>query len=162
MTRSLNIRPAVREDAAQILDFIRQLAIYEKAEHEVLASEDDILRHVLQDDAVASALICERHGVAIGFAVYFFSYSTWLGKPGLFLEDLFVLPEHRGDFAHAAMRKWTFATSDQVARRTLDALDRKQLYVVPQFDGRFMWRFKRYAPRLYARALGEAYRLAGG
>ena len=72
------------------------------------------------------------------------------------------LPEHRGDFAHAAMRKWTFATSDQVARRTLDALDRKQLYVVPQFDGRFMWRFKRYAPRLYARALGEAYRLAGG
>ena len=72
------------------------------------------------------------------------------------------LPEHRGDFAHAAMRKWTFATSDQVARRTLDALDRKQLYVVPQFDGRFMWRFKRYAPRLYARALGEAYRLSGG
>lgn len=99
MTRSLNIRPAVREDAAQILDFIRQLAIYEKAEHEVLASEDDILRHVLQDDAVASALICERDGVAIGFAVYFFSYSTWLGKPGLFLEDLFVLPEHRGDGA---------------------------------------------------------------
>ena len=103
MTRSLNIRPAVREDAAQILDFIRQLAIYEKAEHEVLASEDDILRHVLQDDAVASALICERHGVAIGFAVYFFSYSTWLGKPGLFLEDLFVLPEHRGDGAGKAL-----------------------------------------------------------
>ena len=102
MTRSLNIRPAVREDAAQILDFIRQLAIYEKAEHEVLASEDDILRHVLQDDAVASALICERDGVAIGFAVYFFSYSTWLGKPGLFLEDLFVLPEHRGDGAGKA------------------------------------------------------------
>ncbi|MEP4525482.1 MAG: SDR family NAD(P)-dependent oxidoreductase, partial [Alloalcanivorax venustensis] len=72
------------------------------------------------------------------------------------------LPENRGDFAHAAMRKWAFATSDQVARQTLDALDRKQLYVVPQFDGRFMWRFKRYAPRLYARALGEAYRLAGG
>lgn len=103
MTRSLNIRPAVREDAAQILDFIRQLAIYEKAEHEVLASEDDILRHVLQDDAVASALICERDGVAIGFAVYFFSYSTWLGKPGLFLEDLFVLPEHRGDGAGKAL-----------------------------------------------------------
>ena len=103
MTRSLNIRPAVREDAAQILDFIRQLAIYEKAEHEVLASEDDILRHVLQDDAVASALICERDGVTIGFAVYFFSYSTWLGKPGLFLEDLFVLPEHRGDGAGKAL-----------------------------------------------------------
>lgn len=103
MTRSLNIRPAVREDAAQILDFIRQLAIYEKAEHEVLASEDDILRHVLQDNAVASALICERDGVAIGFAVYFFSYSTWLGKPGLFLEDLFVLPEHRGDGAGKAL-----------------------------------------------------------
>lgn len=70
------------------------------------------------------------------------------------------LPENRSGFASAAMRKWAFATSDQVARQTLDALDREQLYVVPQLDGRFMWRFKRYAPRLYARTLGEAYRLA--
>ena len=70
------------------------------------------------------------------------------------------LPESRSGLASAAMRNWTFATSDQVARQTLDALDRKQLYVVPQFDGRIMWRFKRYAPRLYARTLGEVYRLA--
>jgi short-subunit dehydrogenase len=70
------------------------------------------------------------------------------------------LPDNRKDFASAAMDKWAFTTSDQVARQTLDALDRKQLYVVPQFDGRIMWRFKRYAPRLYARTLGEAYRLA--
>lgn len=70
------------------------------------------------------------------------------------------LPDNRGDFADAAMRKWAFTTSDEVARKTLDALDRKQLYVVPQFDGRIMWRFKRYAPALYARTLGEAYRLA--
>jgi short-subunit dehydrogenase len=70
------------------------------------------------------------------------------------------LPENRSDFASAAMSKLAFTTSDEVARKTLDALDRKQLYVVPQFDGRIMWRFKRYAPRLYARTLGEAYRLA--
>ncbi|MGB1220357.1 MAG: SDR family NAD(P)-dependent oxidoreductase [Alcanivoracaceae bacterium] len=70
------------------------------------------------------------------------------------------LPDNRSDFASAAMRKWVFTNSDEVARKTLDALDRKQLYVVPQFDGRIMWRFKRYAPALYARTLGEAYRLA--
>jgi hypothetical protein len=70
------------------------------------------------------------------------------------------LPDNRSDFASAAMRKWVFTNSDEVARKTLDALDRKQLYVVPQFDGRIMWRFKRYAPALYTRTLGEAYRLA--
>ena len=92
----LNIRPANLGDASLILRFIKGLARYEKAEHEAIASEADINRHVLAPDSVAHALICENDGTAIGFAVYFFSYSTWLGKPGLFLEDLFINPEHRG------------------------------------------------------------------
>lgn len=92
----LNIRPAMDADAGLILQLIRALAIYEKAEHEVLSSEADIQRHILSADSVASALIIEHAGQPVGFAVYFFNYSTWLGKPGLFLEDLFVLPEARG------------------------------------------------------------------
>lgn len=92
----ITIRPARHDDASLILQFIRQLAVYEKAEHEAIATIEDIQRHVLSTDSVAQALICESGGSAIGFAVYFFSYSTWLGKPGLFLEDLFVDPRHRG------------------------------------------------------------------
>ena len=90
------IREAKKEDAATILDFIKELAIYEKAEHEAVASADDIVQHVLGENSVASAVICQQGDTPIGFAVYFFSYSTWLGKPGLFLEDLFALPEYRG------------------------------------------------------------------
>lgn len=92
----LNIRPARQDDAKLILNFVLALARYEKAEHEVLSSEADISRHVLADDGVADCVIIESAGLAIGFALYFFNYSTWLGKPGLFLEDLFVLPDHRG------------------------------------------------------------------
>ena len=91
-----SIRPATGEDSALILHFVRELAIYEKAEHEVLATEDDIRDTVFGPDSRVEALICEHEGEAIGFALYFFSYSTWLGKYGLFLEDLYVSPEHRG------------------------------------------------------------------
>ncbi len=71
------------------------------------------------------------------------------------------LPSGTGRFASNVMGKWMFSeTPDQVARQTLDALDRKQLYIMPQFDSRLVWRLKRYAPRLYARAVGEVYRLS--
>jgi GNAT superfamily N-acetyltransferase len=92
----LNIRPAQASDAALILHFIRELAIYEKAEHEVLATEESIRKTVFADDSRVDALICEYEGEPVGFAVYFFNYSTWLGKYGLFLEDLYVTPEQRG------------------------------------------------------------------
>lgn len=98
-----HIRPATIEDTAQILHFIRELAIYEKAEHEVLATEQDIRDTVFGVDSRVDALICEHAGEAIGFAVYFFNYSTWLGKYGLFLEDLYVTPEHRGIGAGKAL-----------------------------------------------------------
>lgn len=69
------------------------------------------------------------------------------------------LPERRTAFAKEAMTRFALTDSDTVARKTLDALDRNQLYVLPQVDGKIAWYLKRMAPRLYARGLGEAYRL---
>lgn len=93
---NLHIRDARRDDAKVILGFITELAIYEKAEHEVLATVDDIERSLFDLVSPARALICLLDDQPIGFAVYFLSYSTWLGRKGLYLEDLFVSPEHRG------------------------------------------------------------------
>ncbi|WP_026972005.1 GNAT family N-acetyltransferase [Aliagarivorans marinus] len=93
---SITIRQAAPNDAALILNFIRQLAIYEKAEHEVLASESSIAESLFTEGATAKAVICELDGEPVGFAVYFFNYSTWLGKNGLYLEDLYVSPQARG------------------------------------------------------------------
>lgn len=93
---SLAIRPAVRSDAAQILAFITELADYERARHEVVASVEDIERSLFDEGSTVHSLICERDGQAIGFAVYFYSYSTWLGRNGIYLEDLYITPEQRG------------------------------------------------------------------
>jgi len=93
---TLHIRPARRDDAAQILAFITELAEYERARHEVIASVADIERTLFDDGAKALSLICERDGKAIGYAVYFYSYSTWLGRNGIYLEDLYITPDQRG------------------------------------------------------------------
>lgn len=102
---NLQIRPAERADAPQILAFISELADYEKARHEVIASVGDIERSLFAEHATAQALICLRDGQPIGFAVYFFSYSTWLGRNGLYLEDLYVSPDHRGTGAGKLLLK---------------------------------------------------------
>ncbi len=96
---SFEIRPAQPADAEQILAFIRELAIYERAEHAVVASVDDIRRSLFAEGAPARALMCLRDGRPVGYAVYFFSYSTWLGRNGIYLEDLYVTPEQRGSGA---------------------------------------------------------------
>ena len=93
------LRPAVRTDATQILAFITELAEYERARHEVIATVADIERSLFDDGSTVHSLICERDGRAIGFAVYFYSYSTWLGRNGIYLEDLYVTPDQRGDGA---------------------------------------------------------------
>jgi GNAT superfamily N-acetyltransferase len=102
---NIEIRQATAEDAALILRFITDLAIYEKAEHEVLASEADIKQSLFGEDSTASAFICNIDNKPVGYAVYFFNYSTWLGKPGLYLEDLYVSPECRGAGAGMALLK---------------------------------------------------------
>ncbi len=101
----IKVRKATQEDASIILRFITELAIYEKAEHEVKTNEEMILKTIFSKGAVAKALICEEGDIAIGFAVYFYSYSTWLGKKGLYLEDLYVSPEYRGHGAGRVLFK---------------------------------------------------------
>ena len=94
----LCIRESTREDAPLILDFIKELAIYEREPNAVVATVDDILRDGFSNEAERrfSVIIAEWDGKPAGFAFYFFNYSTWLGKPGLYLEDLFVFPSMRG------------------------------------------------------------------
>ena len=103
--RNITIRPAVINDAETIRQFILDLAIYEKAEHEMLANEDHIRNTLFCENPQAFALIAEIDDVAVGFAVYFFSYSTWLGKYGIYLEDLYVSLEERGKGAGKALLK---------------------------------------------------------
>ena len=95
-TKHLSIRPACRNDAALVLDFIRGLAEYEKLLDEVSANEEILAETLFGADAVAEVLIAEWDGTAAGFALFFPNYSTFLGKPGIYLEDLYVHPEFRG------------------------------------------------------------------
>ena len=90
------IRSAEKADVPLILEFIRALAAYEREPGAVSATEDDLLRHGFGPNPFYFCLIAERNGRAAGFAIYFFNYSTWKGRPGLYLEDLLVLPELRG------------------------------------------------------------------
>ncbi len=87
---ALHIRPATPSDAELILRFITELAIYEKAEHEVRTDVAGIRDSLFADGNSAHDPICENDGLLIGHAVCFFNYSTWLGKHGLYLEDLYV------------------------------------------------------------------------
>lgn len=102
---ALSIREAVPQDAATILHFIRELAIYEKAENEVAATEETVKSSIFGEGSVTRALICENDGQPIGMAVWFFNYSTWQAKNGLYLEDLYVTPEARGLGAGKALLK---------------------------------------------------------
>lgn len=99
----ISIRTATIDDATLILDFVKALARYEKAENQVLATEAHIKSSLFGSHATTRALICEKEGRPIGYAVYFFNYSTWLGKHGLYLEDLFVSPAERGNGAGKAL-----------------------------------------------------------
>ena len=92
----LAIRPATAADASIILDLIRALAIYEREPDAVSASEADILRDGFGATPKFRCVIAEWEGLPAGFAFWFYNYSTWQGRPGLYLEDLFVRPEFRG------------------------------------------------------------------
>ncbi len=93
---AITIRPARENDAALILSFIRGLAEYEELAHEVIASEQDLRRTLFGEQPSAEVLIAELAGKPAGFALFFTSYSTFLARPGIYLEDLFVLPDFRG------------------------------------------------------------------
>lgn len=89
------IRKAVKSDASKIVNLIQQLAVYEKLSDEAVMTVDLIEENVFEKK-YAHVLMAEEDGRTIGFALYFFNFSTFKGKPGLYLEDLFVEPEQRG------------------------------------------------------------------
>src|SRR5215469_322259 len=94
--RALSVRRAAPADVPHILAFIRELAIYEHLEHEVVATEKDVHLALFGTRPYAEVALACLDGKPVGFALYFHNFSTFIGKPGIYLEDLFVRPEARG------------------------------------------------------------------
>ena len=90
------MRPAEKRDVGVIMGFIKELAEYESLAHEVVADELSLERSLFGEHPVAEALIAEFETTPIGFALYFPTFSTFVGRPGLYLEDLYVRPNMRG------------------------------------------------------------------
>jgi GNAT superfamily N-acetyltransferase len=93
---NLRIEPATENDVPVILSFIRKLAEYEKMSHLVVSTEESIHEHVFGTNPVAEVLLAYVDSEPVGFALYFRNFSTFLGRAGIYLEDLFVDPEQRG------------------------------------------------------------------
>jgi GNAT superfamily N-acetyltransferase len=93
---SLHIRSAAPDDAGQIIRFIEALAAYEKLSHEAKATEADVLRDLFGADPKVFCEVAEWNGKPVGFSLWFYTYSTFQGRHGIWLEDLFVDPEARG------------------------------------------------------------------
>jgi len=111
---SVNIRVATVADAPLILSFIRELAEYERLLHEVEATEADIRRDLFGENPRSFCEIAEHDGQPVGFALWFYNYSTFRGRAGIYLEDLFVRPEARGVGAGKALLR-------TLAQRCVDA-----------------------------------------
>lgn len=93
---SITIRPATRSDVPLVLEFIRDLARYERLEHEVSASEAELAEALFGERRHAEVIFACSEGVPVGFALFFHNFSTFKGRLGIYLEDLFVRPEARG------------------------------------------------------------------
>ena len=93
--KAFNIRPARPDEAGVILDLIKQLAVYERCENDVVANEATI-RQSLFVERSAEVVLAEEDGMVVGFALFFHNFSTFVGRKGMYLEDLFVIPEKRG------------------------------------------------------------------
>ena len=90
------IRKAQRSDTSIVLDFIKKLAKYEKLSHEVVATEEKLEKYLFGEEKVAAVVIGYYNNIPVGFALYFYNFSTFLAKPGIYLEDLYVLEQYRG------------------------------------------------------------------
>jgi GNAT superfamily N-acetyltransferase len=157
----LAIRPAKTADVSLILELIHELATYEREPHAVVATEADLLRDGFGERPFFQCLIAEADGVPAGFAFYFFNYSTWRGRPGIHLEDLFVRPPFRGKGIGKALlvKVAEVAVANQCARFQWDVLDWNQTAIdfYHSLGAKFMseWRIMRVS--------GEALRtLASG
>lgn len=95
MTSDFQIRPCVVDDVPHIFNLIKALAEYEKLAHQVTGTKEDLQEHLFGSPVYAEAIVTEADNKIVGFALFFSNYSTFLTKPGIYLEDLFVLPEYR-------------------------------------------------------------------
>jgi GNAT superfamily N-acetyltransferase len=101
----MTIRPATSEDLPLIASWVRELAEYEKLVHQAVATEADFAESLFGPQPKAHALIVEQDGQPAGFAIYFYNYSTFLGRPGIYVEDVFIRPEfRRGGFGRAIFK----------------------------------------------------------
>lgn len=152
MTDGLTIRFATVADAALVLRLIRGLAEYERLADEAVVTEADVRRSLFGEHPQAEVLIAEIDGDPAGFALFFHNYSTFLGRRGLYLEDLFVLPTHRGRGIGRALmaRLARLATERECGRFEWWVLDWNQSAI-------------RFYESLGARAMSEwtVYRLSG-
>lgn len=128
MPGPVTIRAAEREDMATIAAFIRALARYERAEAQVEATPETLAETLTGPHRAAAALIAEEAGRPVGFAVYFFTYSTWQARRGLYLEDLYVVPQARGTgVGKALMRRLAaIALDNECGRFEWSVLDWNQ------------------------------------
>ena len=136
------IRAATEDDVAVILSLIKELAEYEHLSHEVEATAEDIRQSLFGDRPVAEALIGEHRGIPISFALFFHNFSTFLGKPGIYLEDLYVKPQYRSNgFGHRMLAhiarlakerncgrfEWSVLDWNEPAIRTYDRLSARPM-----------------------------------
>ena len=158
----LNIRPATRADAPVIASLVRELADYEKLLDEAKATPEDFLRELESPNPVIHVLIAEWEGKPAGFALYFFNFSTFVGRPGLYLEDLFVRPAQRSHgIGRALLRalariakergcgrmEWAVLDWNEPALRFYQSLDARQMNE---------WIIHRLTPVEIARLAAEA------
>ena len=126
---TMTIRPAERADVPVIAGLIRGLASFEKLEAEVTMTEDRLAANLFGPHHYAETLIAEQDGAAVGFALFFHNFSTFLAQPGIYLEDLFVIPEQRGRGVGRALLKELARLAVPVEHRPLEpaasALDRE-------------------------------------
>jgi GNAT superfamily N-acetyltransferase len=158
----LNIRPATRADAPVIASLVRELADYEKLLDEAKATATDFLRELESPNPVIHVLIAEWDGAPCGFALYFFNFSTFVGRPGLYLEDLFVRPAQRSHgIGRALLRELARIAKDRgCGRMEWAVLDWNEpaLRFYKSLDARQMneWIIHRLTPVEIAKLAAEA------
>ena len=103
---NLNIRKASIEDVPLILKLIKELSVYEKMSKEVVATEDILRKTLFGEKSYAQVLIAEIEGKPAGYALYFYNFSTFMGRPGLYIEDVYVSEEYRGQGIGTALFKY--------------------------------------------------------
>ena len=120
MSDTITIRPASRDDVPLVLEFIRDLARYEHLEHEVTASEAQLRDALFGERRYAEVVFACSGGGPVGFALFFHNFSTFLGKPGIYLEDLFVRPQARGLGLGRRLLAWLARTTLERGGARLD------------------------------------------